>query len=70
MKLLIASVIAAVGLLVAVNSIQRSHSVSTIGRAGMGSMSTLQEMQSVRGDKLPVEDFEDRSLVYPTETKR
>jgi hypothetical protein len=70
MKLLIASVIAAVGLLVAVNSIQRSLSVSTIGRAGMGSMSTLQEMQSARGDKLPVEDFEDRSLVYPTETKR
>jgi len=26
-------------------------------------------MQSARGDKLPVEDFEDRSLVYPRETK-
>ncbi|MGB6395701.1 MAG: hypothetical protein WBF73_08445 [Bradyrhizobium sp.] len=70
MKLLVASVIAAVGLLVAVTSIPRSHSVSTIGRAGTGSTSTLQEMQSARGGKLPVEDFEDRSLVYPRETKR
>jgi hypothetical protein len=70
MKLLVASVIAAVGLLVAVTSIPRSHSVSTIGRAGTGSTSTLQEMQSARGGKLPVEYFEDRSLVYPRETKR
>jgi hypothetical protein len=70
MKLLIASVIAAVGLLVAVTSIPRSHSVSTIGRAGTASASTLQEMQSARGGKLPVEDFEDLSLVYPRETKR
>ena len=70
MKLLVASVIAAVGLIVAVTSIPRSHSVSTIGRAGTGSTSTLQEMQSARGGKLPAEDFEDRSLVYPRETKR
>lgn len=69
MKPFIISVIAAFGLLVAVTSIPRSHSVSTIGLAGTGSRSTLQEMQSARGDKLPVEDFEDRSLVYPRETK-
>jgi hypothetical protein len=69
MKPLIISVIAVVGLVVAVTSIPRSHSVSTIGLAGTGSRS-LQDMQSARGGKLPVEDFEDRSLVYPRETKR
>jgi O-antigen/teichoic acid export membrane protein len=68
MKPLIISVIAAAGLLVAVTSIPRSH--STIGFAGTGSSSTLLEMQSGRGGKLPVEDFEDRSLVFPRETKR
>jgi hypothetical protein len=68
MKPLIISVIAAAGLLVAVTSIPRSH--STIGFARTGSSSTLQEMQSARGGKLPVEDFEDRSLVFPRETKR
>jgi hypothetical protein len=70
MKLLIASVVAVVALLAVVTSIPRSHSVSTIELAGTGSMSTLQEMQSARGGKLPVEDFEDRSLVYPRETNR
>ena len=69
MKPLIISVIAVVGLVVAVTSIPRSHSVSMIGLAGTGSRS-LQDMQSARGGKLPVEDFEDRSLVFPRETKR
>jgi hypothetical protein len=70
MKLLIISVIAAFGLLVVATSIPRIHSISTIGRAGTGSASTLQEMQSARGDRLPVEDFDDRSLVFPREAKR
>ncbi len=72
MKLLIVvSFIAAVGLLAAVTGIPRSHSGSTIGRAGMTSTPTLREMQSGRiADKLPVEDFDDRSLVFPRESKR
>ena len=70
MKLLIIFVAAAVGLLVAATSIERTHSVSTIGRAGTGSPSTLQGMQSTRSDELPVEDFEDQSLVFPRESKR
>jgi hypothetical protein len=41
-----------------------------IGRAGTGTTSTLQEMQAARRDKMPVEDFEDRSLAYPSETNR
>jgi hypothetical protein len=69
--LIIVSFIAAVGLLAAVTGIPRSHSISTIGRAGTASSSTLQDMQSGRGtDKLPVEDFDDRSLVFPRESKR
>jgi hypothetical protein len=62
--------IAAVGLL-AVTGIPRSHSISTIGRTGIASSSTLQELQSGRStDKLPVDDFDDRSLVFPRESKR
>lgn len=70
MKLLIISVIAAFGLLVAATNIPRSRSLSTIGRAGTETTSTFQEMQSARSDKLPIEDFDDRSLVFPRESKR
>jgi hypothetical protein len=71
MKLLIMSLIAAAGLLVAVTSIPRSYTVSTIGRAGTGSMSTLQDMQTGQSaKKLPVDEFDDRSLVFPRESKR
>lgn len=72
MKLLIiVSFVAAVGLLAAVAGIPLSHSGSTIGRARTTSTLTLQEMQSssVAG-KLPAEDFDDRSLVFPRESKR
>ena len=69
--LIIIGFIAAVGLLAAVTGIPRSHSDSTIGRAGNASTSTLQDMQAARSaDKLPAEDFDDRSLVFPRESKR
>ena len=69
--LIIIFFVAAVGLLAAVISIPRSHSGSTVGRAGAASTSTLQDMQSGRGkDKLPAEDFDDQSLVFPRESKR
>ncbi|WP_441268749.1 hypothetical protein AB7G19_34755 [Bradyrhizobium sp. 215_C5_N1_1] len=71
MKPLIICSIAAVGLLVAVTGIPRSHSNATVGRAGTSSTSTLQGMQSGRSaDKLPVDDFDDRSLVFPRDSKR
>jgi hypothetical protein len=61
--------IVAIGLLAAV--IPRSHSISTIGRAGTSNSPTLHDMQSNRGaDKLPVDDFDDRSLVFPRESNR
>jgi hypothetical protein len=63
MKLLIVVFfVSVVGLLAAVTSIPRSHSGSTIGRA-------LQDMQTARAAKLPAEDFDDRSLVLPRESK-
>ena len=69
--LIIIFFIAAVGLLAAVTGIPRSHSISTIGRAGTGGALTLQDMQSARSAaKLPVDDFDDRSLVFPRESKR
>jgi hypothetical protein len=68
---IIISFIAAVSLLAAVTGIPRSHSISTIGRAGTASSSTLEELQSGRSaDKLPIDDFDDRSLVFPRESKR
>jgi hypothetical protein len=71
MKPLIISLFAAVGLLVAVIGIPRSHTASTVGRAGTGSTSTLHDMQTGRGaEKLPVDEFDDRSLVFPREPKR
>jgi hypothetical protein len=70
MKPLIIIFIAAVGLLAAVTGIPRSHSGSTIGRAGTASTPTLQDMQTARAAKLPAEDFDDRSLVFPRESKR
>ncbi|MGJ4941929.1 hypothetical protein ACQR1W_15250 [Bradyrhizobium sp. HKCCYLS1011] len=71
MKLLIISIIAAIGLLAVVTGSPRSHTVSTVGRAGTGSTSTLHSMQSGRGaEKLPVDEFDDRSLVFPREPKR
>ena len=70
-QLIIILFVAAVGLLAAVMNIPRSHSGSTVGRAGTATTSTLQDMQSGRsGEKLPVEDFDDRSLVFPRESKR
>jgi hypothetical protein len=70
MKLLIiVSFIAAAGLLAALNDIPR-HSGSTVGRAG-ATGTTLYDTQSSRlASELPAEDFDDRSLVFPRESKR
>jgi hypothetical protein len=67
--LIITFFVAAVGLLAVVTGIARSHSGSTIGRAGTASTSTLQDMQTARAANLPTEDFDDRSLVFPRESK-
>jgi len=70
MKGLTISALAAVALLAAATSMLRSHSFSTNSLFGTAPMPTLQELQSAGANKLPAEDFDDRSLVYPRETKR
>lgn len=68
MKRLMISAFAAVALIAAATSVLRSRSPSTDRAACMMS---LQELHTAAGvNKLPIEDFEDMSLVYSTATKR
>lgn len=63
--------VVAVGFLAAAIGIPRSHSISTIGRAATVRSSASQQLQSDRSaNEFPVEDFDDRSLVFPRESKR
>lgn len=65
MKLLTISVLA-VALFAGVGGILRSRSL----HVETAVMPTMQELHSAAGaDRLPVEDFDDRSLVYPREAK-
>jgi hypothetical protein len=70
MKRLIISAFLAVALLAGgAAAIHRSRSLSTsVGTAGMPTMQELHGSANV--DKLRAEDFEDRSLEYPRETRR
>jgi len=62
---------AAVALLAAATTMLRSHSPSTRRPVGVADMTLSQENRtSVDVTKLPIEDFEDMSLVYSTVTKR
>jgi hypothetical protein len=68
MKRIIASLIAALAVGAAATSVMKSHSLSHLG---YGAMPTVQELQSSpEMSKLPVQDFEDRSLVFPREAAR
>ena len=71
MKLLMISGFAAVALLAAATTMLRSHSLSTDLPVGASNITSLQEHHtSADVNKLPIEDFEDMSLVYSTATKR
>ncbi|MCS3448418.1 MULTISPECIES: hypothetical protein [Bradyrhizobium] len=59
MKLLMIAGLTALALVVAATNVPRSHP-SSVSRAPVAGMPTVQDQ-----DKLPVEDFEDRSLVFP-----
>ena len=69
-RIVVVALIAALGLLAVAGGIPGSHSGSTIGRAGTP-VTSFQDVPSA-GDasKLPIEDFDDRSLVFPRELKR
>jgi hypothetical protein len=69
MKRLMIPAFAAVALIAAATGMQwsRSNKLS----AGTAAMPSLQELHTAAGvNKLPVEEFEDMSLVYSTPTKR
>lgn len=71
MKRLMISGFAAAALFAAATTMLRSHSPSTGRPVGVADMTPSQENRtSVDVTKLPVEDFEDMSLVYSTVTKR
>jgi hypothetical protein len=69
MKRLLISAIAAIALFTAATTALRPHSASGIRAAATAAMPPVQDLQ---GDtsKLPVEVFEDRSLVYPNIPQR
>lgn len=70
MRRLMISAFAAVALLAAATTMLRSRSPAADHLVGMAGMPSLQELQSAgEVNKLPIEEFEDRSLVYSSETR-
>jgi hypothetical protein len=60
----------ALAVLVAATNIPKGHPLS-MSRTPVAGMPTVQEMQkAAQQGKLPGEDFEDRSLVFPREAQR
>jgi len=69
MRLIVAAFIAVA--LFAATTVLRSHSISGNDGAQTAMMSSVQELQhATDSGMLPVEDFEDRSLVYPNRPLR
>jgi C4-dicarboxylate transporter len=69
MKRLMVSAFAAVALIAAATAMQWSPSDKL--SAGTAAMPSLQELHTAAGvNKLPVEEFEDMSLVYSSPAKR
>jgi hypothetical protein len=69
MKRLMIGAFAAVALFAAVTAMLRSRSTEL--SAGTAAMPSLQELHTAANvNKLPIEEFEDMSLVYSTVTKR
>ncbi|HKU05993.1 MAG TPA: hypothetical protein VJR30_07985 [Bradyrhizobium sp.] len=70
MMRLIVSAFVAVALFAA-TTVLRSHSISGNDAARTAMMPSVQELQHATDtSKLPVEEFEDRSLVYPNRSSR
>ena len=71
MKRLMISAFAVVALLVAATTVWSSHSPATGFSAATAGMMSVQELHAAAGvNKLPIEEFEDQSLVYSTAPKR
>ena len=70
MNRLMISGFVAVALLAAATTLLRSHLLPGYAAATTGTASSKQHHGSTDVNKLPVEEFEDMSLVYPTAPKR
>jgi hypothetical protein len=71
MKRLMISGFAAIALLAAATTMLWSHSPSRARPLAAAGMMPLQELHTAAGaSKLPIEEFEDMSLVYSTAPKR
>jgi hypothetical protein len=71
MKRLLNSALVVVALLIAAASVWRSHSSATNFSVGTAGMMSVQELSAAAGvNKLPIEEFEDQSLVYSAAPKR
>jgi hypothetical protein len=68
MPRLIITALAGIVLLSTITNMLRSHMSMTIGLSGAAP--AVQQQSAVDTATLPVEDFEDRSLVYPRLPKR
>jgi hypothetical protein len=70
MKRLMISAFAVVALLVAATTVLRSHSSATNFAVETAGIMSVQELHAGNSNKLPIEDYEDQSLVYSTAPKR
>jgi hypothetical protein len=68
MTRLVPSVIAALVAIGAATSVLKSHSLFPFGKVGMPPVQELQNADQL--GKLPVQDFDDRSLVFPRESRQ
>jgi hypothetical protein len=65
MKRLMISAFAVFALLASATTVLRSHSPATSFSVGTAGMMSVQEIGAAAGlNKLPIEEFEDQSLVY------
>jgi hypothetical protein len=65
MKRLMISAFAAIALFAAATTMLRSHTPATSRAAGSSDAMALQQLHSAAGvNKLPIEEFEDQSLVF------
>jgi hypothetical protein len=71
MKRQLISAFAVVAMLAAATTVLRSHSSATSFLAGAAGMMSVQELHAAAGlNKLPIEEFEDQSLVFSAAPKR
>ena len=70
MKRLMISAFAVVAFFAAATTVLRSHSSATSFAVRTAGTMSVQERHGVDVNKLPIEDFEDQSLVYSTAPKR